>query len=233
MIKNIAAGVLVALVLGGCSALQSNEKLPPPPEAQSVELTKEQGGRFIAFVGPKLQHTEPFLGVSDTNYFALRSWLDNKTHETAHQLYVEDSYYGSPYLWNGAFTGENQKLKFIPISRNEISCDEGCAYADEFAAELPEDYLRAHQSGFTVNFVSASGKNLVVKVPPQLVVAELKAVDTVRQVAANAVTNPPPPASPPPTPATTIPAPAVPAAAPGAPATATPAATAPPAPNGR
>ncbi len=217
MIKNVAVGALLALVLGACAIIQPDEKLVPQPAAQGVELTKEQGGRFIAFVGPKRQHTEPFLGVSDTNYFALRSWLDNKTGETAHQLYVEDSYYGSPYLWNGVYDADNKKLKFIPISRNQISCDEGCAYADEFAAELPEDYLRAHQDGLIVTFTSASGKTLPVKVPADLVVEELKAVDQVRAMAAKAAAAPPAPspapaAPTPPAPTTANPPAAIPAA---------------------
>jgi hypothetical protein len=186
MIKNIAASALVGLALGGCAILHPEEKLPPAPQAQGVELTKEQGGRFIAFVGPRLQHTEMFLGVTDTNYFALRSWLDNKTGEVAHQLYVEDSYYGGPYLWNGARDADNKPLRFIAISRNEITCDLGCAYADEFAAELPDAYLRAHQSGLAVTFVASDGKTLLVTVPPNLVTAELTAVDAVREVAAKA-----------------------------------------------
>jgi hypothetical protein len=231
MLKHIAAGAALAFALGACALIQPDEKLAPQPQAQAVELTKEQSGRFIAFVGPKLQHTGPFLGVSDTNYFALRSWVDNKTGETAHQLYVEDSYYGGPYLWNGASDADNKKLKFIPISRNQISCDEGCAYADEFAAELPEDYLRAHQDGIAVTFTSSSGKTLAVRVPPNLVVEEIKAVDQVRMMAANAANAPPSPtpASPGPTPAPTPP----PAAATPNPPAATPGATAPSALNGR
>ena len=199
MIQKLAAGVLLAFVLAACSTLQPNEKLPPQPEAQGVELTKEQGGRFIAFVGPKLQHTEPFLGVSDTNYFCLRSWLDNKTGETAHQLYVADSYYGSPYKWEGVHDTQNAKLRFIAISRNEISCEQGCSYADEFAAGLPEDYLRAHRDGLTVIFTSTEGKALTVNVPPHLITAELNATDAVRatiaKTAANTAAPPPAPAA--------------------------------------
>jgi hypothetical protein len=189
MIKNLAAAALLAL--GGCSVFPLEEKLPPQPAAEGVELSKEQGGRFIALVGPKLQHTEPFLGVSDTNYFALRSWLDNKTGETAHQLYVEDSYDGGPYNWNGVRDDSNQPLKFIPIGRNQITCDLGCSYADEFAAALPEDYLRAHQSGLAITFIASDGKTLAVKVPANLVTAELNAVDAVRAVAVKAASNAP------------------------------------------
>jgi hypothetical protein len=189
MIKHIAAGALLALALSGCVDLHPEEKLTPQAQAQGVELTKQQGGRFIAFVGPKQQHTEAFLGVSDTNFFALRSWLDNKTGESAHQLYVEDSYFGSPFSWNGAHDANNAPLKFVPISRNEITCDNGCSYADEFAAVLPEDYLRAHQNGFAVTFTAAGGKNMTLSVPANLIGEQLAAVDSVRAVAAKAAAN--------------------------------------------
>ena len=186
MLKNVAVAALVAASLSACAVVQPEEKLPPQPAAQGVELTKQQGGRFIAFVGPRQQHTEMFLGVTDTNYFVLRSWLDNKTGEVAHQLYVEDSYYGGPYLWTGAIDADNKPLKFIPVSRNQITCELGCAYADEFAAELPDDYLRAHRNGMTVSFTASAGKPLEVKVPAVLVTAEVTAVDTVRATIAKA-----------------------------------------------
>jgi hypothetical protein len=210
------AGALLALSLGACALLNPEEKLPPQPQAESVELTKEQGGRFIAFVGPKLQHTQPFLGVSDTNYFVLRSWLDNKTGETAHQVYVEDSYYGGPYLWNGAHDADNNKLRFIPISRNQITCDLGCAYADEFAAALPEDYLRAHKDGLAITFTASNGKILAVNVPANLVAVELIAVDSVRTIAAKAAANSPAPNTPVGNTATDVPAASAPAATPEA-----------------
>ena len=190
MIKHIAAAALLALVLGGCAVVHPEEKLPPQAQAPGVELTKQQGGRFIAFVGPRQRHSTPFLNVDDTNFFCLRSWLDNKTGETAHQLYIEDSYYGGPYLWNGVYDTADAKLKFIPISRNQITCEQGCSFADEFAAELPEDYLRAHRNGFAVTFTSANGKTLAMSVPPALVAAQLDAVDAVKAVAANAAGNP-------------------------------------------
>jgi hypothetical protein len=191
MIRKIAASALLTFALAACSMMQPSEKLAPQPAAQGVELTKEQSGRFIAFVGPKLQHTEQFLGVSDTNYFCLRSWLDNKTGETAHQLYVAESYYGTPFKWDGAHDKDNKALRFVPISRNQITCDQGCAYADEFAAALPEDYLRTHRDGVSVTFTSSDGKTLPVTVPPNLVGEELAAIDAVRSTIAKAAAPPP------------------------------------------
>jgi hypothetical protein len=220
MIMKIVAGALLALALGGCAILHEEEKLPPQPVAEGVNLTKQQGGRFIAFVGPKQQHTEPFLGVSDTNFFALRSWLDNKTGETAHQLYVADSYYGGPFNWDGVSDADKMKLKFVPISRNQISCDQGCSYYDEFAAVLPEDYLRAHTSGLAVIFTAGDGKSLAVKVPGDLVAEQLAAVDMVKATAAKAAQNTAPSST---SASATPPAPAITTAPPAPAASTTPA----------
>jgi hypothetical protein len=179
MLQKLAAGILLAFSLGACSGLAPQEKLPSGND--SVELTKEQSGKFLAFVGPKLQHTQPFLGVDDTNYYCLRSWLDTRSGEVAHQLYVEFSYYGASYKWDGAQDGDGKKLRFIAISRNEITCDEGCAYADEFAAALSEDQLRARRDkGLSVTFTAQTGKRLTVDVPARLIADELGAVDATR-----------------------------------------------------
>jgi hypothetical protein len=203
MIAKLAAGALVALMLNACAYLQPEEKLPPPPQAPGVELTKMQNGRFIAFVGERRQHTAKFLDVEDTNFFAMRSWYDNKTGEAAYQLYVADSYFGGPFKWDGVHDANNTTLKFIPISRNQITCEQGCSYADEFAVELSEDYLRAHQDGLAIIFTSSDGKNLPVNVPADLVGAQLAAVDTVRGIAAKNGATPPPAA---PAPKTALPA---------------------------
>jgi hypothetical protein len=215
MILKHPASALLALVLAcglsACAILHPEETLPPQPTGPGVELTKQQDGRFIAFVGQKQQHTAAFLGVDETNFFTLRSWYDNKTGEAAHQLYIEDSYFGSPFNWNGVHDADGRTLKFIPISRNMITCEEGCSYADEFAAELPEDYLRMHKGGLAVMFTASDGKYLPVTVPSDLITAQLNAVDAVRNIAQNTATKPsaaPAPEKPAPTVAAT-PAPAL------------------------
>jgi len=187
-----AGTALVLLALTGCAELHPKVPLPPQPGAEAVTLTKEQDGRFVAFVGPKTQHGEAFLGVPDTNYDCLRSWLDTTTGEAAHQLYVEDSYYGDPYQWDGATDDSGTALRFIAISRNQISCEESCSYADEFAAGLPEELLRASPKGVLVTFTSRSGKTQTVAVSGQLIAAQLAAVDAVRAARPTAQAAPPP-----------------------------------------
>jgi hypothetical protein len=129
MLRTLAAGMLLALALGGCTIPVPDSRLAQRSTAatdNAVAMTKEQDGRFLAFVGPKQQHAPPFLDVVDTNYFTLRSWLDTKTGETAHQIYVEDSYFGAPYRWNAVHEADGGALRFIAISRNEITCEDGC-----------------------------------------------------------------------------------------------------------
>ena len=190
-------GLLVALAACGTAG--------PPPQvlANAVTLTPEQGGRFLAFVGPRRQHAPAFLGVPSTNFFALRSWIDTRGGETAHQLYVEDSYSGAERNFDAAHDGQGQPLKFVPISKDEISCENGCSYAEEFAATLPEALLRANPQGLKVVFGSKLGLGLTIAVPGDLVARELAAVDTARThlaktaaaTPAAAVGSPPPAAT--------------------------------------
>ena len=200
MAKRLIAATLALLALGGCAELLPPAQPPAPPPAaaqpapaaqeQGVTISKEQGGRFLALVGPRVQYAEPFLGVRDTNFSALRSWLDNKTGEMAHQVYVETSYYGGPYRWDAARDENNTTLRFIRIASNEITCELGCSYADEIAAALPEDYLRAHRGGFGVSFASSQGKTLTVPVSAGQVATQLDAIDAVRAAAKSAAGPP-------------------------------------------
>ena len=155
-----AAAFLLAAALAGCGGTGST---PPGGAATdgrqptAIAVSTEQGGRFVGLTGPQRQHAEPFLGVPGTNFFALRTWIDRRTGETVTQLYVSDSYAGQPRDWNAARDARGQPLRFIPISKNEISCQPGCSYAEEFAAAIPETELRNAAGGLTVTFTARSG----------------------------------------------------------------------------
>jgi hypothetical protein len=156
--------------------------LPTPAESSNTAITvnREQGGKFLAFVGPKTQHDPPFLGVPNTNYDLLRSWLDTRTGEVANQLYVEDSYAGTHREWSAVQDANGQPLRFISISNSEITCESGCSYAEEFAAALPEPLLRASSGGLMVTFIAKSGAHTVIQIPGSQVVAQLAAVDSAK-----------------------------------------------------
>jgi hypothetical protein len=188
-IAYLAASLLAALA--GCADLSG---LPAPgiPTAAGVSRSTELGGRFITFVGPKRPHGEPFLGVAGTNFDALRSSIDTRTGEAVHQLYVEDSYFGAERNWEAARDASGQALRFIAISKHEITCDNGCSYAEEFAASLPEALLRANPKGLAISFTARSGAWETILVPGDLILKQLAAIDEARATLPTASASPPP-----------------------------------------
>jgi hypothetical protein len=172
------APALLAVLLAGCGT--PSGIAPVPAASTEVTRTVEKDGRFLAFVGPRRQHAAPFLGVPSTNFYALRSWIDTRTGETVHQLYVEDSYAGATRRWSAARDGRGQPLRLVEISRTEITCEGGCSYAEEFAAALPEPLLRQSAQGLTVTFTANSGAQKTIAVPGELVQKQLAAVDAAR-----------------------------------------------------
>ena len=172
-----ALGLAAAVAASGCAI----EGPPAPAQpANAVTLTKEKDGRFLVLSGPRLRHAEPFLGIASTNFCLLRSFIDTRTGETVHQLYVEDSYPGAERNWNAARLAAGETLRFIAISKNEITCDAGCSYAEEFAASLPEPLLRASPQGLTVVFTARSGIARTITVPGDLVAKQLTAIAQLR-----------------------------------------------------
>ena len=141
---------------------------PTPPQTAAPDgaaAGQDQSPRFIGVIGAKAQHAPPFLGVPDTNYYRLRSFVDRRTGETLHQLYVSDSYSGAERHWNAAHDGAGRPLRFFTISHNEITCAGGCSYVEEFAATIPESELRANPQGLAVIFTSASGAEKRITIP--------------------------------------------------------------------
>jgi hypothetical protein len=189
-----AAALLLAAALAGCGGTASSPSggtAAGGRQPTAIAVSNEQGGRFIGLTGPRLQHAEPFLGVSGTNFYTLRTWVDRRSGETVHQLYVSDSYAGAPRDWNAARDAQGRPLRFIPIGRNQITCQPSCSYAEEFAAAIPEADLRnAAGTGLTVTFTSRSGAQKTIAVPGELVRAQVTGLDRVRAGLATAGPRP-------------------------------------------
>jgi hypothetical protein len=169
---------LLAIPLG--VALASCATVAPPEPATGpavVEAREDSSHRFITFIGPKAPHAPPFLGVPETNFYCLRSFVDRQTGETAHQLYVTDSYFGAERGWNAAHDSSGAPLPFVAIGDDEITCDAGCSYVEEFAAKLPESTLRASPADLAVTFSSRSGDEKTTVVPAEQITAQLAAID--------------------------------------------------------
>ena len=187
---NRAAAGLLMLGLAGCGTVSGGDTVGQP--STEVTITREQGGRFLSIVGPHVPHDQPFLGVPNTNFFALRSLIDTRSGEITHQLYVEDSYFGAKRKWDAA-AANGQALKFVPISTNEITCDQNCSYAEEFAANIPDATLRGSPQGLNVRFTAKSGADKVILIPAEPIQKQLAAVDQARTGLATASAAPAPP----------------------------------------
>lgn len=183
--------VALSVALGSCA------QLPPPPPAAgalAIEVRDDPSGRFIGFIGTKAQHAPRFLDIPQTNFYCLRSFVDRRTGETAHQLYVTDSYSGAERGWNAARDSTGAPLPFVAIGDDEITCDAGCSYVEEFAAKLPESTLRTSRADLAVTFSSRSGDEKTIIVPAERISAQLAAIDArrapARPIAASGTASP-------------------------------------------
>ena len=169
--------VSLGMALTSCAQLASRQLGAGAPP---VEVSEDSSQRFIGFIGPKAQHAPRFLDIPETNFYCLRSFVDRRTGETAHQLYVSDSYFGAERDWNAARDSAGSPLQFVKISHDEISCDAGCSYVEEFAAILPESELRASPGGLAVTFISPSGDEKTIVISGDRIAAQLAAIDAKR-----------------------------------------------------
>jgi hypothetical protein len=183
MTRRRSAAVALALLgveVAGCAPLAA-----PSPSPQISELSGNSGvvvredlsQRFIALVGPEVQIEPPFFGTPDTNVARLRSFLDRRSGETAHQLYVTASYNGN-HDWNAAHDDAGRVLQFFPMSRFEIACEgkDKCFYAEEFAAKFPESELSQNRGGFSITFTDQAGNAQTIPISAAQVAAQLTAL---------------------------------------------------------
>jgi len=138
--------LLASVLLSGCAETAMPPGAAPAaiPGAPGVTMRADQSHRYVAIVGLKLQHAPPFLGVPETNYFVLRSWLDRDTGEAHHQLYVSDSYAGPERNWDTSRDDAGAPLSFVSISHNQIGCERECAWVEDFAAAIPDELSLIH-----------------------------------------------------------------------------------------
>ena len=189
-------GILAAslgLALAAC-ALAPPPEAPAQPSAAAVAPAREDiPSRFVGLIGTRAQHAPPFLGVPETNFYCLRSFLDRQTGETRHQLYVSDSYSGPERHWNTARDGGGHALRFLEVTRHQITCDGGCSYTEEFAADIPESELRANPQGLKVALGAHSGTEKTITISGGQITAQLAAVDAAHNAVLPTAVPPSPP----------------------------------------
>src|SRR5215471_14765788 len=102
------AGIVFLLSAALCSCAQP----AATPDSKAAQEGEASLPRFVGLVGTKTQHAPLFLGVPDTNFYCLRSFIDRRSGETRHQLYVSDSYSDAERRWDTARDGAGHALRF-------------------------------------------------------------------------------------------------------------------------
>ena len=184
---------LVGAALTACAQAPPAEAPAQPSAAAAAPARQDIPSRFVGLIGTRAQHAPPFLGVPETNFYCLRSFLDRQTGETRDQLYVSDSYSGTERRWDAARDGGGRVLRFLEITRHQITCDGGCSYVEEFAADIPESELRANPQGLKVTFSAQSGADKTITISGSQITAQLAAVDAVHTAAVPTAAPPSPP----------------------------------------
>ncbi len=188
--------VLLGAALTACVPFVPPDAGSGSAAAGSVVVHQRQTERFIELIGPRAQHAPPYLGTPDTNFYCLRSFVDRKTGDTADQLYVADSYDGTERDWDAAHDAAGRRLRFFPISRDEITCEGGCSYTEEFAADIPKRGLKASPQGFAVTFTDRAGDRKTIRVSAEQIAAQLAAFAAQpKPMPASAASPEPPPAA--------------------------------------
>jgi hypothetical protein len=183
----MTARALVAAVLGAalaaCAQPRPAENPAQPGAPADASASVDSSPRFIGVIGTKAQHAPPFLGVPETNFYCLRSFIDRRSGEILHQVYVSDSYSGPERRWHAARDGGGHPLRFVEISRHEIACSGGCSYLEEFAADIPESELRSSPPDLVIIFSADSGAEKRILVSGVQISAQLAAIDKTRNSA--------------------------------------------------
>lgn len=167
---------LIALAVAACAPRATQ----PPPQPQAVEFQDDQFSQEATFVG--IEQTDNQTRGTVTDWF-IRSFVDKRSGEVSHQLYVHVSYLGERRRYERATDDRATTLPLSPIERLRGSCSHGdCDYDEDFALGLRDPILRERAgTGFQVKVVAHSGDSIILTIAPGQIVPQLASVDAYRR----------------------------------------------------
>jgi hypothetical protein len=160
------------------------EQRPRPNSKETGVTVKDSEFDLQAkFEGKTQKHTD---GV-----FFIRSWVNKKTGETTHQLYIADVYTGKWKFWVLASDDQATPLKLVAISRDVESCRYGsCIYTEHIGIDIPDSALRKRSSDeYRIKIKARSGHEKIIAISQELISAQLDEID--RYKTENRLTKPP------------------------------------------
>ena len=142
---------------------------------KEVSVVTDEFEPFITING-----IEDYIGDDLKGAFFLRSFINKKTKDVTHQLYIYCTYHWNWRFYNSAHLSGGKALEFTEI-RRDFNCTDGiCTYYEHFGAYISDEFLRKNTEGFSVKISAKSGDNAVINVKSNQVIEQLKEIDKLK-----------------------------------------------------
>ena len=189
-----AAAFLLLAALAGCGGMAGG---PPGGAAAggrqptAIAVSTEQGGRFIGLTGPRLQHTEPFLGVPARISIRCARWIDRrKRRDRASALCRRQLCRNAARLECGArCAGPPAALHPDQQKRDHLSAE--LLLCRGIRRRDPRSGIAQRDRRADRHLSARSGAQKTIAVPGELVRAQVVGLDRVRAGLATAAAAPP------------------------------------------
>lgn len=172
--KQIGAA-LIALTVVACAP-----RAPQQQQPQALQVEDDQFSPRATFVG--LEQADASTPQTVKEWF-IRSFVDKRSGEVDHQLYVHVSYVGDRRRYEIATDDHATSLPFVRIERDRGACKYGsCDYDEDFGLGLRDATLRERAgAGFQVKVVAHSSDSIILTIAPGQILPQLAAVDAYRR----------------------------------------------------
>jgi hypothetical protein len=167
------SGKLIAIA-GLLLALAACGPLGPPPRT-TVDVIGDKFSKEIELQGVPLH--DPTNGVD--LFWMLRSFVNPKTHETFHTIYVE-WVYGGHSLGRFHATDDTARDLVVKVIERDACPFGKCDRTDTLAIAIDEATLRKRAAtGFQVKLFAQDGSSGILDITTQMINAQLQAEDRI------------------------------------------------------
>jgi len=166
--------VLMGLALVACAPRAQQQQ---PQQPQAIRIEDDQFSPRATIIGTRVADDQ-----TGGEWF-IRSFVDKRTGEVDHQLYVHVSYFGDRRRYDMATDDHATLLPFTRIERDRGACTYGsCDYDEDFGLGLRDAVLRERAgTGFQVKAVAHSSDSIIMTIAPGQIQPQLAAVDAYRR----------------------------------------------------
>ena len=150
----------------------------------------------VAVKDSEFDPTATFEGITQKyagGVVFIRSWVNKKTGDTTHQIYIADIYTSSAWkYWVLASDDQALVLNVRGIHRDVGSCSRysGCIYEEHVGVDVPDAILKTRSTGeYCIKLKARSGDEKVISLTQDMISSQLEEIE--RYKIANKLIKPP------------------------------------------